>query len=246
MPEEETPPLPKKIKAPRRAAPAAAPSPPRPSALPDLNPVTPAGLDRRTARRLKRGQLAVEARLDLHGRTQDQAHDALISFIQESRMARRRCVLVITGKGSVASGRGGVLRQDGAALAQRTGAAPAHHRHHQRAREQRRRRRALRAAQDPGAIPTPTVAPDEPKASAVGEGLIAFLDRLARRLAVEVHTLWLVFRHRETPWPVKAVLILPPRLSRKPPSTSFPMSSPCSGCSTTSQWRRSRSGSPIG
>ena len=52
------------------------------------------------------------------------------------------------------------------------------------------------------------MAPDEPKAPAVGEGLIAFLDRLARRLAVEVHTLWLVFRHRETPWPVKAVLIL--------------------------------------
>ena len=26
-------------------------------------------------------------------------------------MARRRCVLVITGKGSVASGKGGVLRQ---------------------------------------------------------------------------------------------------------------------------------------
>ncbi|MDE0391974.1 MAG: YkvA family protein [Rhodospirillales bacterium] len=40
------------------------------------------------------------------------------------------------------------------------------------------------------------------------ERLIAFLDRLARRLALEVHTLWLIFRHRETPWFVKAVLIL--------------------------------------
>ena len=50
--------------------------------------------------------------------------------------------------------------------------------------------------------------PDEPKSAGAGEGLIAFLDRLARRLALEVHTLWLVFRHRETPWPVKAVLIL--------------------------------------
>ena len=111
--EEETspPPPPKKIKARTGAAPKAAPAPPRPPALPDLNPATPAGLDRRTARRLKRGQLSVEARLDLHGRTQDQAHDALQSFIEESRMARRRCVLVITGKGSVASGRGGVLRQ---------------------------------------------------------------------------------------------------------------------------------------
>ena len=52
------------------------------------------------------------------------------------------------------------------------------------------------------------MAPDEPKAAGAGEGLIAFLDRLARRLALEVHTLWLVFRHRETPWFVKAVLIL--------------------------------------
>ena len=113
VPEEEAPPPPppKKIKARVRAAPKAAAGPPRPPALPDLDPVTPAGLDRRTARRLKRGQLPAEARLDLHGRTQDEAHGALRSFIQESRMARRRCVLVITGKGSVASGRGGVLRQ---------------------------------------------------------------------------------------------------------------------------------------
>ena len=111
-PEQEAPPPPppKKVKASVRAAPKAAPPPPRPS-LPDLDPVTPAGLDRRTARRLKRGQLPAEARLDLHGRTQEQAHDALRDFVQESRVARRRCVLVITGKGSVASGQGGVLRQ---------------------------------------------------------------------------------------------------------------------------------------
>lgn len=51
--------------------------------------------------------------------------------------------------------------------------------------------------------------PDERKeAAGAAEELIAFLDRLARRLKVEVHTLWLVFRHRETPWLVKAVLIL--------------------------------------
>ena len=52
------------------------------------------------------------------------------------------------------------------------------------------------------------MAPDEREAPGGAEGLIAFLDRLARRLKVEVHTLWLVFRHRETPWPVKAMLIL--------------------------------------
>ena len=50
--------------------------------------------------------------------------------------------------------------------------------------------------------------PDKPKSVDAEEGLIAFLDRLAQRLALEVHTLWLIFRHRETPWFVKAVLIL--------------------------------------
>ena len=110
--EEAPPPAPlKKVKPRVKRAPAATPPPPPPPTLPELDPVTPAGVDRRTARRLKRGQLPAEARLDLHGRTQDQAHDALLSFIEESRMARRRCVLVITGKGSVASGKGGVLRQ---------------------------------------------------------------------------------------------------------------------------------------
>ena len=101
------------IEAPPRPAPAAAASamPPLRPSLPALDPAAPAGLDRRTARRLKRGRFPVEARLDLHGKTQDQAHDALRRFIREGRMARRRCVLVITGKGSVASGEGGVLRR---------------------------------------------------------------------------------------------------------------------------------------
>ena len=50
--------------------------------------------------------------------------------------------------------------------------------------------------------------PNKPKAGEAADSLIAFLDRLARRLALEVHILWLVFRHRETPWPVKALLIV--------------------------------------
>ena len=50
--------------------------------------------------------------------------------------------------------------------------------------------------------------PNQPGAGETADSLIAFLDRLTRRLALEVHTLWLVFRHRETPWPVKALLII--------------------------------------
>ena len=57
------------------------------------------GLDRRNSQRLKRGQMAIEARLDLHGMTQAEAHGALARFIARSFDEGRRAVLIITGKG---------------------------------------------------------------------------------------------------------------------------------------------------
>ncbi len=77
--------------------------------LPPLEPGRSAGLDRRTDDRLRRGQLSIEARIDLHGLTQSSAYDALAHFIVGCHGAGRRCVLVITGKGPVSRG-GGVLR----------------------------------------------------------------------------------------------------------------------------------------
>lgn len=68
-----------------------------------------AGVDRRTAERLKRGRLNIDARLDLHGLTQAEAHRALNAFIAASFEAGRRCLLVITGKGHRRED-GGVLR----------------------------------------------------------------------------------------------------------------------------------------
>ena len=68
---------------------------------PDIQPlrdITP-GLDRRTARALRRGERNPDARLDLHGMTADRAHSALTRFILDSRSRGHRCVLVITGKG---------------------------------------------------------------------------------------------------------------------------------------------------
>ena len=65
-----------------------------------------AGIDRATAERLKRGLLAIDARLDLHGMTQAEAHRALSAFIAASREGGRRCVLVITGRGLGQSGPG--------------------------------------------------------------------------------------------------------------------------------------------
>lgn len=78
-----------------------------------------AGLDRNSDRRLKRGEMEIEARLDLHGHTRDAAHELLRVFIAREAEKGRRCVLVITGKGR---GDGpGVLR---AAVPQWLGEAP--------------------------------------------------------------------------------------------------------------------------
>ena len=57
-------------------------------------------IDHKTHKRLKRGQMQIEGRLDLHGMTQNQAYDALLSFIPRAYSAGKRCVLVITGKGN--------------------------------------------------------------------------------------------------------------------------------------------------
>jgi DNA-nicking Smr family endonuclease len=77
------------------------PAKPR-AALSPLLPITDLrapGLDKASAERLKRGQYPIEARIDLHGLTQDDAHGALGDFIAASARTGRRCVLVITGKG---------------------------------------------------------------------------------------------------------------------------------------------------
>jgi DNA-nicking Smr family endonuclease len=66
-------------------------------------------LDRRTAERLKRGQIPIESELDLHGFTQEEAFAALDGFLEQAWTVGSRCVLVITGKGTAREG-GGVLR----------------------------------------------------------------------------------------------------------------------------------------
>lgn len=71
------------------------------TASPALSPAT--ALDRREARALKKGRLAVEARLDLHGLHQRDAHGALRGFLRSAQGRGFRHVLVITGKGAVRS-----------------------------------------------------------------------------------------------------------------------------------------------
>ena len=114
QPPPKPPPAPKKAVAPAARKPAAKPTPaapplPKRAELPPLAPGASAGLDKRTAQRLKRGQLAIDGRLDLHGMTQAEAHGALSAYLERAQGAARRCILVITGKGRV-SENGGVLR----------------------------------------------------------------------------------------------------------------------------------------
>jgi DNA-nicking Smr family endonuclease len=92
---------------PRPAVRARVQSPPPSVVLPELKEDRTPGLDRRSAERLRRGALPIEGRLDLHGMTQEEAHEVLAAFLARAEAAGWRCVLVITGKGARG---GGVLR----------------------------------------------------------------------------------------------------------------------------------------
>jgi len=84
------------------SAPAALSSPPAP------NP----GIDRRTAERLRKGRMAIDRRLDLHGMTQEAAHAVLDRAVAAAWRDGLRVLLVITGKGSVGRDGSGVLRRN--------------------------------------------------------------------------------------------------------------------------------------
>ena len=76
-----TPPLPKPV--------------PKPAHVPRAAP-----LDRQTSRQLDKGKLEVEARLDLHGMRQRDAHAQLRRFLKTAQARGLKHVLVITGKGA--------------------------------------------------------------------------------------------------------------------------------------------------
>ncbi len=68
----------------------AAPHPAEPALAP---------IDRKTRQKLARGRDAIDARIDLHGQTQIEAHRALRRFLLHAQAAGYRYVLIITGKG---------------------------------------------------------------------------------------------------------------------------------------------------
>ncbi len=59
----------------------------------------PVRMDHKSHRKMVRGKIAPEARIDLHGMTQADAHPALHRFIAGAHADGLRLVLVITGKG---------------------------------------------------------------------------------------------------------------------------------------------------
>ncbi|GJE56173.1 MULTISPECIES: Smr/MutS family protein [Methylobacterium] len=116
---------------PPAAKPASKPVAQRPVKLADLTPTPaaaqprpfklttapkPPGLERRERMGLRRGSLAIDARIDLHGLYQADAHAALIGFLMRARAAGHARVLVVTGKGGGTSSESafserGVLRR---------------------------------------------------------------------------------------------------------------------------------------
>jgi DNA-nicking Smr family endonuclease len=67
--------------------------------LPAALASAPVAMDRKAHRKLTRGKLSPEARIDLHGMTLSAAHPALMRFIADAHARGLRLVLVITGKG---------------------------------------------------------------------------------------------------------------------------------------------------
>lgn len=85
------------------------------SASPVARPAAPLEqFDRRLKQRLSRGTEAIEARVDLHGKTQSEAYAALVSFLRKAQSDGAKFALVITGKGGGAREHGserGVLKR---------------------------------------------------------------------------------------------------------------------------------------
>ncbi len=76
---------------PRRAAREAPPGKKTP-------PLAPLG--RRLKQRVARGREPIDARLDLHGLTQTEAHAALLRFLRRAQADGARIALIVTGKGN--------------------------------------------------------------------------------------------------------------------------------------------------
>ncbi|AXO68463.1 Endonuclease MutS2 [Rhizobium rhizogenes] len=70
-----------------------------PAMTPDKKPKIHQPLEKPVKRKLTRGRLPLEGRIDLHGMFQSEAHAVLLDFLLRAHERGLRHVLVITGKG---------------------------------------------------------------------------------------------------------------------------------------------------
>ncbi|MBI3574926.1 MAG: Smr/MutS family protein [Gammaproteobacteria bacterium] len=68
------------------------------------------GLQHSIMRKLRRGQYAIEAQLDLHGNTVPQARERVGTFLRDMQAQGKRCVRIIHGKGKSSEGKLPVLK----------------------------------------------------------------------------------------------------------------------------------------
>lgn len=59
-----------------------------------------APVDRQAERKVRRGHVEIDAKIDLHGETAARARSMLLAFLSRGAMKGHRTVLVITGKGA--------------------------------------------------------------------------------------------------------------------------------------------------
>jgi DNA-nicking Smr family endonuclease len=91
-------------------------TPPEPAVTPRPERATQAEktplrhFDQQTRDKLTKGRLSIDARVDLHGMTQAEAHGLLLSFLHRAHASGLRYVLVITGKGASFGSEGALKR----------------------------------------------------------------------------------------------------------------------------------------
>ena len=68
------------------------------------------GLQHSVMRKLRRGQYAIEAQLDLHGNTVPEARERVSTFLRDMQAQGKRCVRIIHGKGKSSEGKLPVLK----------------------------------------------------------------------------------------------------------------------------------------
>ena len=68
------------------------------------------GIGPDVARKLRKGEWAIQRQLDLHGLRSEQARDALSGFIRDAHKQGLRCVRIVHGKGLGSEGKSPVLK----------------------------------------------------------------------------------------------------------------------------------------